>query len=171
MGERELMNESEIAMMQFDAAPPVPLGYPRLRVLTSDEIELAIRYSYVGNNVDPTHAVQRAGIPNDLEERPDDDLLDWRTRMYIIWFCYIFENFILMKRPLGAIEELIMEFKAQDVIDLPGRVLGTLYAGAGGREPISAAERIIYLERLQPHYEKAVLLLDQWLAADGGVWR
>ena len=84
--------------------------------------------------------------------------------MYVVWFCYVYENLSLIGRPLYALEELILEFKAQDVLDLPGRRLATLYAGAGGAEPISPAERNKQLQLQKPHYTKAVAILDSWNA-------
>jgi hypothetical protein len=74
----------------------------------------------------------------------------------------LYENFILIDKPLYAIEELILEFQAQNVLDLPDRRLATLYGGAGGAEPTSPTDRTRHLEFLKPHYAKAVALLDGW---------
>jgi hypothetical protein len=130
--------------------------------LTAAEIELALAAGYVGKTSDPREPVCRAGLDNYLDQRADDDLTDWRTRMYVIWFCYVYENFLVIDKPAYAIEELILEFKAQDVLDLPERRLATLYAGAGGSEPTSMEERARGLEELKPHYSKAVKLLESW---------
>ena len=151
-------------MIRFNAAPPVPTTYSRLSALASGEIEQARAAAYVADTVDPTGPVQRAGIDNCAEPRANDDLRDWRTRMYVVWFCYVYENFSLIECPVYALEELVLEFKAQDVLDLPGRRLATLYAGAGGWEPISPAERNKQLQLLKPHYIKAIALLDPWNA-------
>ncbi|HLY44429.1 MAG TPA: hypothetical protein VKQ73_02525 [Stellaceae bacterium] len=154
-------------MIQFDAAPPVPLDYPLLRALTPGEIGLARAAGYVADGVDPGAPVRRAGRDNCTEPSPDNDLRDWRTRMYVIWFCYVYENFAVIAKPLSAIEELILEFKASDVIDIApelGRVtvLGSLYAGAGGWEPTTPAQREWHIRELRPNYLKAISLLQDW---------
>src|SRR5882757_2577469 len=120
-------------MLQFDATPAVPAKYSRLSALTAAETEKAIAAAYVQEVVDPREPVRREGLDNSFEQRADDDLKDWRTRMYAIWFCYVYENFLLIDKPLYAIEELMLEFKAQNVLDLPQRRLATLYAGAGAQ--------------------------------------
>lgn len=149
-------------MLQFDAAPAVPYNYPRLMALTVAEIEQACVAGYVAETVDPREPVCREGLNNYLDQRAGDDLNDWRTRMYVVWFCYVYENLLVIDKPVYAIEELILEFMAQDVLDLPERRLATLYAGAGGWEPTSIQERTRHLEVLKPHYSKAVVLLGNW---------
>lgn len=149
-------------MIQFDAAPAVPLDYPRLTALTTAEIEQARLAGYLASVAYAREPVRRAGLNNYTEPRADDDLQDWRTRMFIIWFCYIYENFLLIHQPCYAIEELILEFKAPGALDTLGRRLGTLYAGAGGSEPTSPAERTRLLQLLRPHYAVAIALLDRW---------
>jgi hypothetical protein len=151
-------------MIQFDAPPPIPSAYPRLSALTSAETKKARDAGYIADEVDPRSSVRRAGINNYVEPRADDDLRDWRTRMYVVWFCYVYENLSLIERPLYALEELVLEFKAPDVLDMPGRRLATLYAGVSGAEPISPAERNKQLQLLKPHYIKAIALLDSWNA-------
>jgi hypothetical protein len=150
-------------MIQFDAAPPVPLEYPRLTALTPEEKKQARASGYLGDMIDLRAPVRRAGLDNCTELRADDDIQDWRTRMYVIWFCYVYENFLLIDKPLYAVEELIMEFKAQSVLDTPDRSLGHLYAGTGGWEP-TTLEREKELEFLKPHYTAAIALLDKWSA-------
>jgi hypothetical protein len=149
-------------MKQFDAAPPVPLDYDRLRALSPIEIALARDASYVAATVDPVLPVQRAGLDNCAEPRPDEDLRDWRARMCVVWFCYVYENLLRIDKPLYAVEELILEFKAIETIDVPNHRLTTFYAGAGGWEPTSVSERMRHRELLAPHYAKAVLLLAEW---------
>ena len=83
--------------------------------------------------------------------------------MYVIWFCYLYENFRSIQKPIIAIEELTMEFKDPDVIDVPdqrGATLVSLYAGA--KDPIELAERKRQLELLKPNYLKGIGLLDNW---------
>jgi hypothetical protein len=149
-------------MIQFDAAPPVPLEYPRLAALNQEEVEQARSAGYVAESVNPEEDVQRAGLNNCTEPRARDDIRDWRTRMYVIWFCYIYESFALIRQPLYAIEELILEFKAQDVLDTPNRRIATLYAGAGGSEQSHQIDYEEELERLKPHYIAAIALLELW---------
>jgi hypothetical protein len=79
--------------------------------------------------------------------------------MYVVWFCYIYENFAVIRRPLGAIEELTSEFKAPDVIDTPDQRIATAYAGVGAEDLLPPSKRLAHLKNLKPHYEKAVLLL------------
>jgi hypothetical protein len=95
---------------------------------------------------------------------PADDLRDWRTRAYAIWFCYVYENFLIIDKPAYSVEELILEFQSPDVLDTPGARIATLWAGAGGSEPSSRSVRLRHVEALRPHYLKAVALLDAWIA-------
>jgi hypothetical protein len=115
----------------------------------------------VADEVDPAAQVIRGGVDFSFAPVPSDDLRDWRTRMYLIWFCYAYENIMLMRKPLFALEELILEFKAPGIIDMPYRRLGSLYAGAGGFSD-SDADRAEHLESLKPHYERATALLVDW---------
>lgn len=145
-------------MIEFDAAPAIPLNYHRLRALSPEEIQLARSSGYIAQSVDPSDPVRRTGIDN-YSQPLLGDIRDWRTRVYIIWFCYIYENLDKIAKPFEAVEEIIMEFRAPDVIDMPGRRLGTLYAGMGGTNPASVSERKHSQERLKPHYDKALALL------------
>lgn len=146
-------------MIRFDAALPVPADYPRLQLLSADELTQARAYGYVADKVDPAAPATRAGRDITYDPLPGDTFDDWRARMYVIWFCYIFENFAVIQRPMGAIEELILEFRADESIDIPGRRLASLYAGAGAADPLTEAEMKTQIEKLQLHYIKAVLLL------------
>jgi hypothetical protein len=146
-------------MIQFNAAPAVPSNYPRLKLLTQEEIDNARIAGYVADEVDPQKPVKRAGLDNYDAPVPDIRLQDWRTRMCLIWFCYIYENFQIIPRPLYAVEELILEFKGLDALDPR---LASLYAGAGGWEPASTAKREKHLKQLKPNYTKAIHLLDSW---------
>ena len=58
---------------------------------------------------------------------PADDLRDWRTRAYAIWFCYVYENFLIIDKPAYSVEELILEFQSPDVLDTPGALLLDAY--------------------------------------------
>jgi hypothetical protein len=153
-------------MLHFDAAPPVPSDYRWLCVLAGDEIERARAASYVADSVDPRALVNRPGLDNCSRNSPSDiipsdDMRDWRVRIYIVWFCYIYENFREIRRPLYAIEELIFEFRAPGVIDLPDRRIATLYAGSGAVS-LPHSDRQYVLQQLKPHYEKAINLLTEY---------
>jgi hypothetical protein len=150
-------------MKIFDAAPPVPLDYPWLNLLTDLEIEKARSLAYVADTVDLSIPVRRDGVDN-IDPGPIEDMADWRTRMYVIWFCYIYENFEIIQRPRYAIEELIFEFRALAILDLPNRCLGTLFAGAGASdfEPDAQSEFASTKQFLRPHYEAALALLQNF---------
>lgn len=150
-------------MIQFDAAPAIPADYDRLRALTTEEIELARSAGYVADASDPREPVRREGLDN-LYEYPGDDIADWRIRTYMVWFCYIYENWLVIRKPRTAIEELVFEFKAPIILDLPDRRIATLYAGAGAADadPRYADNLKKHIEYLKPHYDKAVRLLEQF---------
>lgn len=148
-------------MIRFDAAPAIPANYQRLRVLTLGEIDQARSFAYIADTEDPSASIGREGVDYSLVF-PDYDITDWRIRIYIVWFCYIYENYNIIQSPDGAIYELILEFKAPDIVDISGRRLGTLYAGAG-YQPLTEYERKREIELLKPHYEKALRLLEQYI--------
>ena len=150
-------------MVQFDAAPAVPASYQWLAALSAGEVADARRRGYVVDKSDPSEPVCRPGISNHSEP-VEDSMQDWLARMYVIWFCYIFDCFEEISKPLYAIEEIILEFKAPNLIDVPGRRLGTLYAGTGGAEPVSKLSRTRYIEALAPHYAKAIAILTTWIS-------
>lgn len=148
-------------MEQFDAIPAVPLSYSRLSAFSVEEITKARAAAYIADAVDPEAPVCRRGIPNYDEAPGLDDIQDWRNRMYVVWFCYLYENLLIIRKPLLAIEELILEFKAPELLDLPDRRLATLYAGAGGAEPLSLTDRFREADYLRPHYAKAIEILEK----------
>jgi len=82
--------------------------------------------------------------------------------MYVAWFCYVFENFERIRRPRYAIEELILEFKGQSVLDTPQCSLPQIYAGAGGWD-LTGEELVRQKKLLQAHYDIALALLDAWM--------
>ena len=153
-------------MLYFDAAPAVPLSYSRLKVLTAAEISIAQASGYVGEEADLEVNQKRPGLAYDDDFVPDDSLTDWRTRMYIVWFCYIYENFTAVRKPFFAIEELILEFRGLDALH-PN--FGSLYAGAGGWEPLSPEAHQKALAWLEPLYFKAIYLLGTWADSHGGL--
>ena len=146
-------------MIEFSAAPAVPTDYSRLKVLTEEEISKARILGYIADDADPRLQISRPGVSNDNEPLPRIDLGDWRTRMYIVWFCFIYENILIIQKPFYAIEELILEFKGLGALDSN---LASLYAGAGAWEPSSVTFRQNQRERLRPNYIKAVGMLDAW---------
>jgi hypothetical protein len=149
-------------VIQFDAAPAVPLSYARLNALASKEIEHASAAGYVARNADPHMPVKRAGIAY-YDHPIEEDLRDWRARMYLVWFCYIYEQLLDIVKPLYAIEELVLEFQSLELIDTPDCRLASAFAGAGARDPVNHAERMRYRALLAPHYRKAVSLLEGWM--------
>jgi hypothetical protein len=149
-------------MRQFDAAPPIPIDYPRLRSLATEEVELAISASYVAETSDPRKPVRRQGLDNYDWPYLGDYIRDWRIRTYIIWFCYLYESLHLLKKPLTSIEELLMEFKAPEILDLPGRRLATLYTGVSAADPLSADQIDDQRKKLKSHYDKSLSILEKW---------
>ncbi|WP_374544471.1 hypothetical protein [Rhodoblastus sp.] len=126
-----------------------------MRALNDVEMEQAERYGYISNAACPSQAVNRSGIDISFEDRHSDELSDWRVRMYLIWLCYIYEKFRELKSPLGAIEELILEFRAPTIIDRGYYGLGQIYVGAGAEDPITRERVEKELITLQPFYEEA----------------
>ena len=147
-------------MISFTCVPAMPANYARLRALSVAELALARADGYVDDAVDPRRPVNRAGKDFSFQPLPTDDIGDWRTKVFVIWFCYIYENLRELAKPMGAIEELITEFKAPSLLDISGKRLGTLYAGAGAADPLSANALEREVEDLRPHYDKAIVLLN-----------
>ena len=147
-------------MNHFIAAPPVPSSYSRLTALSEEEITQARHYGYVANEVDPSALVGRPCSDPLLctLEMTDhgNDIQAWRTRMYLIWFCYLFENFDAIRRPLFAIEELFLHFQTNMLDDL-----AQMYAGAGAwdRDPLADIPRLKF--GLHRYYITAIHLLEQ----------
>jgi hypothetical protein len=147
-------------VIQFDAAPAIPTDYTKLlEALSVEEIGLARAAGYVVDRTDPRSNVRRAGLDNLGQQVTRSDIRDWRTRIYTVWFCYIYENLLNIADPMGAIEEIILEFGAPGVLDIAGHRLGTLYAGAGSSDPLAASELQVQLEKLRSHYARGVELL------------
>ena len=144
-------------MKRFNGVPVIPANYPRVRVLTEDEIDQARSFAYVAGTSDPRTPARREGADTSLAPYHSYDISDWRIRIYIVWFCYIFQNYNLIHDPRTAICELILEFKAPDIVDLACSRLASLYSGAG-ISPLSDYERKSDIEYLKPHYEKAIRL-------------
>jgi hypothetical protein len=150
-----------VAVIPFEAAPSVPGEYPLLSALSDDEIARARLLGYVAE-VDPAGSVSNDRALNYWDPIGPDDIANWRVRMFIIWFCYLFENLERLQRPMYAIEELILEFQGREILDGPNPRLATIFAGAGARDPLSAAELRDEKEFLQPYYNHAIELLRHW---------
>jgi hypothetical protein len=141
----------------------MPAGYAKLMFLSPGECGFARSHGYIGDHGDPGgdpgQANGHAGL--DASDLPlaTNLLSDWRTRLYIIWFCYLYENLGALPRPMGAIEELVLEFKAPAILDFRGRRIATLYAGAGADDPLSPEDLARELKALAPHYRLALSLL------------
>lgn len=147
-------------MLTFDSAPAIPETYAKLRLLSATELAAALADGYVERNVDPSQPVRRAGKDFGDQPLPTNNIADWRTRIYIIWFCYIYEHLHVLHSPLGAIEELILEFKAPAILDTANCRLATEYAGASNADPLFGEKLRLALEHLKPHYDLALKLLD-----------
>lgn len=155
-------------MIVFEAAPPVPSTYHRLReALTDTEITEARELGYVADGVLPHAAIHCDRALNHIHKPPiSDGLSDWRNRMFLVWFCYLFENFDVLRSPLGALEELILELHGGPTswdMDL-GNPAGfaQLWAGAGAGDPLSDRERKEERWRLEPYYRSALRELTNW---------
>jgi hypothetical protein len=147
-------------MRQFDAAPAIPSTYVRLRSLTAEEVAQARAAGYVADLADLAKLICRSGLDNLADDPPPEDTADWRVRIYLIWICYIYENLKIIRNPLGAIDELILEFHGSEILDRPGFRIASLYAGAWTPDSLPESDLQKQLEILRPSYEKAIHLLD-----------
>jgi hypothetical protein len=147
------------AMLNFTAAPAVPKDYYLLHALDDAELARAEKYGYVSDTSFPGELVNRSGIDISFEDRSSENLTDWYIRMYLIWLCYIFENFLELQNPLGAIEELVLEFRSPTLIDHGPFSLGTTYVGAGAEGPITRERAEKEKNRIKPYYNDAKALL------------
>jgi hypothetical protein len=85
-----------------------------------------------------------------------NDMGFWRSRMYVVWFCYVYEKLAAIPRPVSAIEELFLHFRSHLLGDL-----APLYAGAGAcDENLSQEELKKHATSLKRYYSEAILLLD-----------
>ncbi|HVI87272.1 MAG TPA: hypothetical protein VM659_03165 [Dongiaceae bacterium] len=146
-------------MLRFDCAPALPAGYAKLMFLSPAELGFARSHGYIGGDSDPGGAIGRAGLDASGLPLATNLLSDWRTRLYIIWFCFLYENLGVLPRAMGAIEELVLEFKAPEILDFRGRRIATLYAGASADDPLSPEDLARERKALAPHYRLALSLL------------
>jgi hypothetical protein len=148
-------------MDQFKAAPRIPANYQKLDTMKPDEIEVAKQAGYITTELEVSKSINRLGNGACLDQ-PPAHMQDWRLRICLIWFCYIYENLKQIRRPMGAIEEILVEFRFPEQIDLPNSRLGTLYAGAFAWDPLNLGELERHLEYLRPHYWKTSFLLSEY---------
>lgn len=142
---------------KFHALPPVPETYKHLKAFTAAELMQAYNLGYIEKN-----GQTKDDVDCDYDTITADDMKDWRTRFSTVWFCFVFENLLNIEHPSYAIEELILELKATDIIDVLNRRLATLYAGAGGSPVPDLEKRKQDHLWLQPHYDFALSLLNKW---------
>ena len=145
-------------MADFDAAPPVPGFYPRLAKLTAEQIAEARRYGYVVDRTDLTAAPWDSSDPlkytSEMVEH-GNNLRAWRGKLYLIWFCYVFENLNSIRRPLYAIEELFLYFRSNLIDDL-----AQMFAGCGAwDETITPEDWVRIRPVLQKYHARAEGLL------------
>lgn len=117
-------------MADFVAAPPVSRSYPRLATLTVEEIAEAGQCGYIADHTDVTGTASWScsdplKYTSEMVEH-GNDVRAWRGKLYLIWFCYVFENLNSIRRPLYAIEELFLHFQSNLIDDLAQQ-----FAGAG----------------------------------------
>ena len=118
-------------MLEFDAAPAIRLDYFRLNILSKEESILAKNAGYI-ETIAVGVGVKRLGLDNCTEVGPEDSVRDWRIRIYLVWLCYIYEKFYQISDPMGAVSEILLEFKIPRIVDVPNRRMGNLYIGTGG---------------------------------------
>ena len=145
-------------MIRFTSLPAIPANYPGLDVLTQSEVGLARADGYVEDESNVSESVNRAGVDFSFQPLTPGDLGNWRTKVYLVWFCFVYENLSTMRKPMGAMEELVSEFKAPDILDIGDIRLGSLYAGAGAADPLASCDLQKEIVRLKPHYTRAVEL-------------
>ena len=84
-----------------------------------------------------------------------NDLRAWPGTLYLIWFCYIFENLQAVRRPLYALEELFLHFRSNLIDDL-----AQMFAGCGAwDEKITPEDWVRIYPKLQRYHARAVGLL------------
>lgn len=149
-------------MVEFEAAPAIPRDYKNLDVLTIEEVRKAELAGYVAASSDLGVIFKRSGEREEMWT-PPQDIKDWRLRVCLVWFCYIYENLEKLARPLGAIEEMLFEFKFPKILDIPEHeYLGHTYAGAAAFDPITAKELVQEKQYLAPHYLDALAAIDSY---------
>ena len=148
-------------MLKFTAAPAVPKDYYLLQALNDTELVQAEKYGYVSDAAFPDQVVNRRGIDISFEDRSSEELTDWYIRMYLIWLCYLFEHFCELRNPLGAIEEIVLEFRSPTLIDRGPHSLGTIYVGAAAEGQITRERAENEKKVLIPYYNDAKAILNR----------
>lgn len=150
-------------MILFEYAPAVPATYERLiAALTPSEQEEAIRSGYVARR--PKYDFLPAGAGSFGKHfTVSSEVNDWRNRMLLVWFCFIFENLKQIRNPAAALEEVLFELQGgPSGLDEGLIPLSTVYTGAAAWEPRSPDILDREESVLRPYYENAVRLLDSY---------
>jgi len=137
-------------MLWFDGAPAIPSNLLGCACCPRRKWRWPVR-SYVADTAaDPSEPVRRPASTTVPTRR-----LSAICRLARLDVCHLvllhLRNFCVIRMPLMAIEELILEFKAPNVLDTPDRRIASLYAGAGAEDPISEPERASEVQELKPH--------------------
>jgi len=154
-----------MATQFYDAIPAVPHNYFRLSLaLTSDERKQAYAFGYL---LSP-EGILATGYTDLIRFdvwSSDPDIANWRNRMFLVWFCYLYENFYEIEGILGAFEGLILEFQGGPDLfyekhfdDLDNNFVSD-YAGIGATEPLGEERMRFEYNRLEPHYYWAQKIL------------
>ena len=141
-------------MSLYPETPRVPVNYPRLNVLSQQELSEAIKFGYVKSNLPPSHPEGAAPC----SEVGSDELQDWRMRMYILLFAYVYEAFFEIEKPLRAIEDLFLEFRTNILNGDQAWGLAQDYAGAGAWNPTQDELKRAHSD-LRQYYDRALDLL------------
>ena len=150
-------------MLYFEHLPAVPSEYPRLFALDPQDLEWARDHAYVADVSDPAQAMLRPGKSQYDYSHPTHEISDWRTRAYLIMFCYLYENFAVVSNPYLAMDELIVEFWGAYLLDPPDKArIAQRYAALDDGRPVSQEEKARHIALLRPNYERATALLDAW---------
>lgn len=144
-------------MSLYPETPRVPVDYPRLIALSQQELGEAINYGYVKADAPPRYPHGAFQFP----ENGSNDLHDWRMRMYVLWFAYLYEIFFKIEKPLRAIEDLFLEFNTNILNRGKRWGLAQDYAGAGAWDPTDAELKLMHSD-LRQYYDNALDLLESW---------
>jgi len=148
-------------MSLYPETPRVPIDYPRLKVLSQQELGEAIKFGYVRSTLSPSHP--EGAMPH--SEVGSDDLRDWRMRMYFLMFAHVYETFFEIAEPLRAIEDLFLEFRTNILNGGKTWGLAQDYAGAGAWDPTDAELKRAHSD-LRQYYDRALNLLESWSPND-----
>tara|TARA_R110002110_G_scaffold286844_2_gene501163 strand:+ start:64 stop:549 length:486 start_codon:yes stop_codon:yes gene_type:complete len=155
-------------MSLFKDTPTIPTDYQRLiDALSQDEIASAITAGYIAKEMTASPLVTNSITLSTELSLPDnipDTLDDWRNRIFLVWFCFIYEKFTHLPRPLCALEDVFLELQGgPSEFDRHLSRMCELYAGCGAWE-LEEVERANGYQRhtdfLLPYYQSAIHLLE-----------